>query len=97
MQNKKVKLLLNRPIVTGMTVLELSKLQLYSFHNDFILKLYPSRCLLLMTDTDSLFYEFEGIPDMYKLMEQHLHLFDTSSYPKDHSEKKIRKLLENEG
>ena len=55
-KNKKVKLLLNKPIYTGMTILDLSKLFMYQFHYEFIKKHYQERATLLMTDTDSLFY-----------------------------------------
>lgn len=37
-KNKKVKLLLNKPIYTGMTILDLSKLFMYEFHYDFYQK-----------------------------------------------------------
>lgn len=56
-KNKKVKLLLNKPIYTGMTILDLSKLFMYQFHYGFIKKQYRENVKLLMTDTDSsLFY-----------------------------------------
>lgn len=82
-KNKKVKLLLNKPIYTGMTVLDLSKLFMYQFHYGYVKKQYGSRATLLMTDTDSLFYKFQT-EDLYQDMSRHKELFDTSNYPKNH-------------
>ncbi|XP_062567939.1 uncharacterized protein LOC134230182 [Saccostrea cucullata] len=82
-KNKKVKLLLNKPIYIGMTILDLSKLFMYQFHYEFIKATYREKAKLLMTDTDSLFYRFE-VEDMYTEIEQHMDLFDTSNYPKHH-------------
>jgi hypothetical protein len=82
-KNKKVKLLLNKPIYTGMTVLDLSKLFMYQFHYEYIKKQYGERATLLMTDTDSLFYKFQT-EDLYQDMASNGELFDTSNYPKNH-------------
>src|SRR6267154_2493228 len=47
----------NKPTYTGFCVLELSKLLMYQFHYDHILKTYRNKAKLLFTDTDSLCYE----------------------------------------
>ena len=83
-KSKKVKLLLNKPIYTGMTVLDLSKMFMYNFHYNCIRKRHGLAAKLLMTDTDSLFYSFEGIDDLYKSMELDIDLYDTSEYPDGH-------------
>lgn len=55
-ENKKVKLLLNKPVYIGQTILDLSKLVMYDFHYNFMKKLYEDNIKLLFTDTDSLMY-----------------------------------------
>ena len=50
---KKELLTLNKSIYVGCTVLELSKLQMYKFHYDFM-KSKCKKCILFFTDTDSL-------------------------------------------
>ena len=52
-------LTLNKPIYVGFTILELSKLKMYQFHSDYVLKTYDD-VKLLFTDTDSLVYEIKG-------------------------------------
>ena len=75
---------LNKPIYTGFTVLELSKLHMYDFHYSHIMKKYgPQKAKLLFTDTDSLTYLIET-DDVYQDMKQDQDLYDTSDYPKDH-------------
>ena len=80
---RKVKLLLNKPIYVGFSVLELSKVVMYDFHYNFIKETYGQRAKLLFTDTDSLTYEIQT-DDLYDDMLQSLDFFDTSDYPKDH-------------
>ena len=81
LQNSTVNLC--KPIAVGFTVLELSKHLMYNFHYNYIKREYGSAATLLFTDTDSLCYAVKT-HDIYKDMEQHLHLFDTSEYPVEH-------------
>ena len=76
--------MLKKPIYTGFSVLDLSKVLMNQFHYDYILPKYGvDRVKLLFTDTDNLTY-FIYTGDIYKDMKEDQHLFDTSYYPKDH-------------
>ena len=84
LEAQRINVKLNKPIYTGFTVLELSKLHMYNFHYQHMMKLYgPSKAKLLFTDTDSLTYLIET-KDVYQDMKEDQELYDTSDYPKDH-------------
>ena len=76
----KTVLTLNKPIYVGFCILELSKLLMYKFHCDYVLKKFDAR--LLFTDKDSLVYEIEN-KNVYDQCFKEKHLFDFSGYPKD--------------
>ena len=80
---RKSKLLLNKPVYTGMTILDNSKILMYDFFYNELKKQYGGKCELLYTDTDSLLLEIET-EDFYKDMEEKKDLYDTSDYPKEH-------------
>ncbi|KAK3099927.1 hypothetical protein FSP39_011908 [Pinctada imbricata] len=80
---QKTKLVLNRPIYVGFSVLELSKVLMYDFHYHYVKPKYGSRAQLCFTDTDSLCYDIHT-EDIYADMKESQHLFDFSEYPKDH-------------
>ena len=71
---------LNKHIYVGCTVLELSKLEMYKFHYDF-LKKKCKKYVLLYSDTDSLFYEVDE--DFYETMHQHKELFNLNNFLKN--------------
>ena len=76
---------LDRPIYAGFSILDISKLHMYRFHYDTMLRQYTEkRATLLFTDTDSLCYHVET-QDIYQDMHRNLDLFDTSNYPKSHA------------
>ena len=81
---KKTNLFYNKPIYSGMCILDLSKTLMFEFHYDYIRKMYPNRAKLLMTDTDSLFYEIKT-DDFYKDISEDVESrFDTSEFDKKH-------------
>ena len=81
---KRTSIKLDKPIYTGFTVLELSKLHMYDFHYNHMMEKYgPERAKLLFTDTDSLTYHITA-EDLYQDMKEDQHLYDTCNYPKDH-------------
>ena len=80
----KRRLVLNKPVYTGMTILENSKILMYEFFYDFLKTKYGPWCDLIYTDTDSLLLHIQT-DDVYEDMKEHKRLYDTSNYPKDHS------------
>ena len=82
-QNHKEKVLLNKPIYVGMSVLDLSKHLMYDFYYNTLKARYGENVRLLYTDTDSLIVHVQT-DDLYKDMAQNLDEYDTSNYPADH-------------
>ena len=78
----KTRLVLNKPVYTGMTILENSKLKMYDFFYNHLKARYGRKCELIYTDTDSLLLNIHT-EDVYKDMKEDLWLYDTSNYPKD--------------
>ena len=84
LEAKRLSVTLDKPMYKGFTVLELSKLHMYDFHYNHMMKKYGSeKAKLLFTDTDSLTHHV-NTNDLYQDMRQDLHLYDTSNYPQDH-------------
>ena len=71
---------LNKPIYVGFCILELSKLLMYQFHYDYVLKTFDN-VKLLFTDTDSLPYEIKN-GNVYEQCFKDKELFDFSGYNK---------------
>ena len=65
---RKSRLLLNKPVYTGMTILDNSKILMYEFFYNKLKKQYGPKCELLYTDADSLLIEIET-DDVYKDIE----------------------------
>jgi hypothetical protein len=79
----KSKVLLNKPIFIGQCVLDSSKVIMYEFYYNFIMKKFnPENVKLLLTDTDSLILHIKK-EDPYEIMKQNKFYFDLSEFPKD--------------
>ena len=95
---KKKVLTLDKPIYIGFSILELSKLLMYKFHYDYVLKTFDVK--LLFTETDSLVYEIRD-GSVYEQCFKDRELFDFSGYPKnsiyfDDSNKKVLDKMKGE-
>ena len=80
---RKTKLVLNKPVYTGMTILENSKIPMYDFFYSYLKPRYGHKCGLVYTDTDSLILDIQT-EDVYEDMKGHSWMYDKSNYPKDH-------------
>ena len=89
---RKTKLVLNKPVYTGMTILENSKILMCEFFYNHLKARYGQKCELIYTDTDSLILDIQT-EDVYKDMQEHSWLYDTSNYPKDHLLYDINKTI----
>ncbi|OXA41924.1 hypothetical protein Fcan01_23329 [Folsomia candida] len=97
---RKNRVKLDKPVFIGFTILELSKLLVYTFHYDYMGQKYGINCNLLNMDTDGFLYEV-FTNNFYNDMLAQLDIFDTSNYPKDHflfslKNKKIPGKLQDE-
>ena len=81
----------NKPIYTGFSIFELSKVHMYKFHYDTIVAKYGLDCRLMFTDTDSFCYHIKT-DDLYKDMTEFSDVLDTSSYPPDSEHAALRQL-----
>ena len=77
-QNHKEKVLLNKPIYVGMSVLDLSKHLMYNFYYNTLKARYGENVRLLYTDTDSVVIHVQT-EDIYADMAQNLNDYDTSN------------------
>ena len=80
---RKTKLVLKKPVYTGMTILENSKILMYDFFYSYLKARYGYKCELVYTDTDSLTLDIQT-EDAYEDMKEHSWMYDASNYPKDH-------------
>ena len=59
-QNRKERVLLNKPIYVGMSVLDLSKHLMYNFYYNTLKARYGENVRLLYTDTDTVILQIFG-------------------------------------
>jgi hypothetical protein len=94
---KKLRLMLDKPIYTGFAILDLSKVIMYDFHYNHIIKeLGHENVKLLFTDTDSLCYHItvpKGKPNLYEFMKVHESDYDTSNFDSKHSDPLLKSLF----
>jgi hypothetical protein len=80
----KQEVILNKPIFIGQNVLDDSKLLMYDFHYNKIMKHFKRENIdLLFTDTDSLCYHIRN-QDPFMFMKENKDLFDLSDYKEGH-------------
>ena len=72
----------DKPIYTGMCILDYSKLTMYKFYYDIFCKRFPNN-QVIASDTDSMFINI-FTEDLYKDLEDIKEELDTSNYPIDH-------------
>ena len=82
---KRTKLVFNKPVYCGMTILDLSKTLIYDFHYKYIIPKFGKKQKLLFTDTDSLCYEIETEDFFVDIADDIDEMFDTSNFDKNHS------------
>ncbi|XP_042895725.2 uncharacterized protein [Parasteatoda tepidariorum] len=75
----KNKVLFDKPIYVGMSILDLSKYLMYDFHYDVMKPKYNENITLLYQDTDSYIYDIRT-SDFYNDMKGMINYFDTSDY-----------------
>ena len=81
---KRIKLVFNKPVYCGMSILDLSKTMIYDFHYNYIVLKFGKKQKLLFTDTDSLCYEIETEDFFADIAGDVKELFDTSNFDKNH-------------
>ena len=79
----KSKIYLDKPVYTGISILDLRKIHMYRFYYDKIKAQYGNKCELIYTDTDSLLMEIQT-EDIYQDMAKKISDYDTSDYQANH-------------
>ena len=84
-ERSKTSILLNKPVYTGVSVLDLSKLHMWSFWYDWLKPRFGDKVRLAYTDTDSLVYTIESPQDPSSILrgDSEESMFDNSDLPKN--------------
>ena len=81
-EQTKKRVVLDRPIQIGVTILEYAKLVMFSYYHNVLKKSFGDRVKLLYTDTDSFVIELRT-RDLYADLSVISHTLDTSNFPKE--------------
>ena len=73
----KIKVVMNKPVYQGQSIIDLSKIVMYEFHYDYMKQKYPKGLTLCYMDTDSLIYDIETDDSCNDIAEDR---FDMSGY-----------------
>ena len=99
-EKEKATVELDKPIYMGLSILDYSKIHMYSFYYDVVKPKYNDNIKLAYTDTDSfiIHVETDDIYTDFKHIKQHM---DFSDYPKNHecynaSNKKVLGKMKDE-
>ena len=80
---RKVKVKMNKPIYSGLSILDISKITMYEFWYDYVKIKYQDKARLCYMDTDSFVVNIKT-KDFYKDISQNVNKrFDTSNYTFD--------------
>lgn len=79
---ERTEIFMNKPIIIGASILEISKIKMYSFHYDYMKPKFNDNCQILYTDTDSFIYNI-NTENFYECMKNDSEYFDTSDYAPD--------------
>lgn len=75
-----VKCVMNKPIIIGMSILDLSKVLMYDYYYNFLKMEYGDNVEMMYTDTDSFILNVKT-ECFYTDMKKNMHRYDTSDYP----------------
>ena len=76
---RKTQILINKPVYSGLSILDLSKTVMYEFWYDYINRKYGEKARLRYIDTDS-FIVYIRTDDIYKGIAEDVEIrFDTSN------------------
>ena len=97
----KIGVLMKKPIYLGQTILDLSKIIMYKFHNNYIKWKYGTNLWLCYIDTDSLVYDIKNDNFYEDIVSDVKARFNKSSYSPSHSlpigvNKKVICLMKDE-
>jgi len=80
---KKIKILFNKPMYMGISILDISKNCMYDFYYNVMKEKYSEKVKLLYMDNDSLIMEIKTADFYADVKNDLISEFDTSDYPKD--------------